>query len=138
MKKNITIDINSIPTQIEYSEGNLHVVGLMDEPFGAIKSGKKIIEIRANSDDRPFDYSIIKANHNLRFMNERTGKVIDTKVVRVSHYPNIKRLFEMEGTENTLSVPWTVAQGIELIHSFPGYKESIVKHGVYAIEIETT
>jgi len=37
----------------------------MDKPFGAIKSGKKIVEIRANSDERPFDYSTVKANHTL-------------------------------------------------------------------------
>jgi ASC-1-like (ASCH) protein len=136
MKKGFTININAIPTQIEYSEGDMHIVGLMDSPFGAIKSGKKTIEIRANSNKRPFDYSIIKANHKLRFINESSGETIDTKVIRVTHYLNVKTLFENEGTQATLSVPWTVDQGIELIHSFPGYKESIVKYGVYAIEVE--
>jgi ASC-1-like (ASCH) protein len=136
MEKGFTININGKSTQIEYSDGNTHIVGLMGIPFGAIKSGKKTIEIRANSDERPFDYSLVKANHNLRFINEESGKSIDTKVIRVTHYPSVRALFEAEGTEKTLSVPWSVDQGIELIHSFPGYKTGIEKYGVYAIEIE--
>ena len=136
MEKEIIININGNPVPIEYSDGNTHIVGLMDKPFGAIKSGKKRVEIRANSDERSFDYSTVKANHTLRFINEESGEAMDTRVVRVTHYPNVKALFETEGTEKTLSVPWSVDQGIELIHSFPGYKESIEKNGVYAIEIE--
>ncbi|PSW82023.1 ASCH domain-containing protein [Photobacterium damselae] len=136
MDKGITIYINGTPTLIEYSEGNTHIVGLMDKPFGAIKSGKKTIEIRANSDVRPFDYSIVKPNNTLRFINEFSGDIIDTKVIRVAHYPNVRTLFEIEGTENTLSVPWSIEKGIEFIHSFPSYKDSIDKYGVYAIEID--
>ncbi|MGF1727657.1 ASCH domain-containing protein [Photobacterium nomapromontoriensis] len=138
MDKGIIIDINGIPTKIEYSEGSTHIVGLMDRPYGAIKSGKKTIEIRANSDEHPFDYSIVKASHMLRFINENSGEAMDTKVIRVTHYPNVRILFETEGTENTLSVPWSVEEGIDLIHSFSGYKESIKKYGVYAIEIDAT
>ncbi len=136
METGINININGKSTRIEYTDGDTHVVGLMDRPFGAIKSGKKTVEIRANGDERPFDYSTVKAKHTLRFINEDSGESMDTRVIRVTHYPNVKALFESEGTEKTLSVPWGIEQGIELVHSFPGYKDGIEKYGVYAIEIE--
>jgi len=136
MEKGFTININGKSIQIEYSDGNTHIVGLMEWPFAAIKSGKKTIEIRANSDERPFDYSVINDNDILRFINEESGEFIDTKVIRVTHYTNLRALFAAEGTEKSLPVSWSVDQGIELIHSFPGYKTGIEKYGVYAIEIK--
>jgi ASC-1-like (ASCH) protein len=92
MEKGFTININGKSTQIEYSDGNTHIVGLMERPFGAIKSGKKTIEIRANSDERPFDYSVVKANYMLRFINEESGESIDTKVIRLTYICPLKSI----------------------------------------------
>ncbi|MBU2710167.1 ASCH domain-containing protein [Zooshikella harenae] len=136
MSSGFMIEIMGKPVKIEYSEGDIHVIGLMDMPFEWIKQGLKSVEIRANSDVRPFDYSVIKPGHTLRLINEQTGESLERRVIRVDHYQTVKELLNTEGMENTLPTLGAVADAIELIHSFPGYKQGIAKYGVYAIEIQ--
>ncbi|MGI0117303.1 hypothetical protein [Zooshikella sp. RANM57] len=135
MSSGLTVNIKGIPVNIEYSEGNTHVIGLMDMPFEWIKQGKKSVEIRANSDVRPFDYGVIKPNHTLFFINEQTGESLERRVIRIDHYQTVKELINTEGMKNTLPTFVSIEDAIELIHSFPGYKQGIIKYGVYAIEI---
>ena len=132
----MTINILDKDCKIEYTENDIHFIGIEDLSFQAIKIGLKKIETRANTDLRPFDYSKIKAGDAIVFVNEQSGENLLTSVKRITHYKDSKTLLETEGTKGIISKDKTDIQyGIDLLNSFPGYKDSIKKYGIYAIEV---
>jgi len=117
------------------TQERVHLLDLNDRPWQAIKKGTKKVEVRANGASSGFDHSTIQARDTIRFLNTTTGEILDTTVLRVQHYPDVRELLKHEGTERTLSSGKNLEGGIESIHSISGYKEAIEKNGVFAIEV---
>jgi ASC-1-like (ASCH) protein len=133
----IIIEILGKEVKIEYTENDIHFIGIKDIFFNAIKVGLKDVETRANSDLRPFDYSKIKVSDKIVFVNEQTGENLLTSVKRITHYKDSKTLLETEGTKGIVSKGETDIQyGIDLLNSFPGYKKGIEKYGIFAIGVK--
>jgi ASC-1-like (ASCH) protein len=110
-------------------------LNLPQRPFNAIKTGTKKVEGRVpkSINDK---YQKMKINDTLVITNENTGEKMKVAITFVHHYPSFRAMFESEGVENVLSgEPKTVEHGIESYNSFFGYKENVVKFGVYAIGV---
>ncbi|MCB9801605.1 MAG: hypothetical protein H6774_00805 [Pseudomonadales bacterium] len=113
-----------------------HVLDLNNRPWQAMKRGTKSIEVRANGAYSDFDHSQIHTGDTIRFINNETKESLEVRTVDTRHYKTVQELLETEGTKRTLSSGKNVAGGIESIHSIIGYKEAIMKNGVFAIEIQ--
>lgn len=111
-------------------------LGLPSRPFYAIKNKTKKIEgrVTTSSTDK---YKDLKTGDIITFNNEDNGEVMDVLVKFVHHYQDTRTMLETEGVENVMSgEPKTIEHGIEAYNSFEGYKEGIIKNGIYAIGIE--
>ena len=108
---------------------------LNDRAFNAIIEGTKKVEIRVTKLDGSFDYSILKENDFVRFINSK-NKRIKCKIVKVNWYQTIEELLTVEGTKYTLSSTDDFDEGVKSINSFEGYSEGMKENGVYAIHIE--
>jgi len=110
---------------------------LPERPFRAIQNRTKKVEGRAPSSTENI-YNEMKHGDTLVFTNESTGEKLNTEVLFVHHYDDIKTMLQSEGVENVLSSePKTIEHGIESYNSFTNYKENINKYGIYAIGIKT-
>lgn len=111
---------------------------LPERPFRAIQKGTKKIEGRSpNSRDNK--YEKMRPGDTLIFEHEETREKLETKILFVHHYPDVKTMLLSEGVENVLSSkPKTIEHGIESYHSISNYKERIPKFGIYAISIKPT
>lgn len=134
--KGIIVNIKGVDTKVEYSIDNLHILGLWDRPFKAIQHGSKRIEVRTNTEQIPFDFNLVKKGDQIKFINEKTGEELITKVVKVDKYKSARLFLEEVGLENSSSKPQNIDEGVESIESYTGYKEGIKKHGLFAIKIE--
>ncbi len=104
--------------------------------FKAIKNRNKRIEIRATKVGKGhFDYSILKPNEYIKFTSFDHEQV-RCKIIKVNWYKSIEKLLTIEGTQYTLSSTNNYNEGVKSIKSIDGYKEAIMKNGVYAIHIE--
>lgn len=113
-----------------------YTTDINDRPWNAIRNGTKDIEIRTNTPFENIDYSQLKKGDIFKLINNETGKVLETRILRISHYRTVKELLEKEGTERTLSSGKDLEGGIESIRNIKGYKEAIPKCGIWAIELE--
>ena len=114
---------------------------IRDRAFNAIKSGKKKVEGRVPSERNKIPYHQMKKGDTITFRNESTGEILVVKIAYVHHYSDVRSMLEIEaakyGSINAIiSAGNTVNEGIELYHSIPGYKENILKNGIYAIGLE--
>ena len=107
---------------------------LPERPFRAIIDGIKKVEGRVPStdDDR---YGKIKAGDKIVFELEPGDEEIEINVNFVHHYPDVRSMLVAEGVENVLSSRGNLEQGIESYHAISGYKENVVKYGIYAIGV---
>ena len=109
---------------------------LRERPFNAIKKGPKKVEGRV-PDRLKSRYHQMKSGDTIDFKNETTKEHLEVLIKFVNHYSDIRSMLEVEGVKNVLSSqPKTLEHGIESYNSFPGYKENVVKFGVFAIGIE--
>ena len=132
----LTIKINGENKNTYYSEGNTHIIGLLDRPFKAIKERRKIIEVRTNTPRIPFDFKVIKIGDFIKFINENTGEELLVRVKRIAKYSDIRSLLETETPSKVLSSGGDIEQGIVSINSISQYKEMILLNGLLAFEIE--
>jgi ASC-1-like (ASCH) protein len=113
-----------------------YILDLNDRPFEAIKNGTKKIEGRTPTPWNNTPYEKFQIGDIIHFINNVTNEEMDTEVLFVHHYPDTRSMLEAEGVENVLSgEPKTIEHGIESYNSFQGYKEGIIKNGIYAIGI---
>ena len=108
---------------------------LNDRAFDAIQEGTKKVEIRVTKLDGSFDYSVLKENDVIRFINSK-NKRIKCKVIKINWYQTIEELLSIEGTKYTLSSTDDFYEGVKSINSFEGYTEGMKKNGVFAIHLE--
>ena len=108
---------------------------LLPQPFETIKNGTKKIEGRPpkTNNDR---YTQMKQGDEIIFTNIETGETLETKIIFVHHYENVKDMLEKEDMENILSSKATIDQGIESYNKINDYRERIKKFGIYAIGIK--
>jgi ASC-1-like (ASCH) protein len=109
---------------------------LPERPFRAIKKGLKKIEGRS-PDSKDNKYEKMKPGDILIFEHEETGEKLETKILFVHHYPDVKAMLLAEGIENVLSSePKTIEYGVASYNSISDYKERILRFGIYAIGVK--
>ena len=109
-------------------------LNLNDRAFLAVKKGTKRVENRVKTDSSTVDYSKIKPNDIIIFMNSRNEEL--TCIVQENNwYKDEKELLIQEGTRYTLSSTNDFEQGLKSLTRFIGYKEGIRKNGIFAIHI---
>lgn len=108
-----------------------YLLDINDRPFKAILAGTKKVEGRCPKPGDKFLYSKLEKGDLIIFQNNVTNEILETEVLFVHHYPDVKEMLETERVENVISSePKTIEHGIE------GYKEGIKKNGIYAIGIK--
>lgn len=110
-------------------------LNINDRAFNAIRNGTKKIEIRVNKINSKKDYGKINENDIIEFRNS-IGDKINCRVIKNKWYKSIEELLVIEGTQYTLSSTNDFEKGIASINSIDGYKEGIMKNGVFAIHLE--
>lgn len=109
---------------------------LNDRPFKATKAGTKKIKGRTPTPWDKTPYNKLQKGDIIHFINNVTNEEMDVEIIFVHHYPDTKSMLEAEGVENVLSgEPKTTEHGIESYNTLKGYKEGIVKNGIYAIGV---
>lgn len=114
-----------------------YVLNLNNRPFNAIKLGIKKIEGRTPTawDKTPYDK--LHKGDLIHFVNNVSSEEMDVEILFVHHYHDVKSMLETEGAGNVLSgEPKTIEHGIESYNLFEGYKDGIVKNGIYAIGVK--
>lgn len=96
-------------------------MNLLDEYFKAVKSKKKIVEIRLYDVKR----KNLKVNDIIRFNNRLTNEKIDCKVIKLIKYDNLEELLKNGDVSNS-------KEEILNIYSL----DEINKYGLLAIYIE--
>lgn len=108
---------------------------LPERPFRSIQQGTKKVEGRVpkNKDN---EYQKMQPGDILIFKQPETSEELTTEIIFIHHYPDFKTMLETEGVENVLSSqPKTIKHGIESYNSLDGYRQNVIKYGVYAIGI---
>lgn len=108
-------------------------LNLNDRAFEAIINRTKRVEIRANTKNH--NYNELKIGDIIEFTNSKNDKIV-CRVKKVNHYKTVEELLTAEGTKYTTSSTNDFNTAVERINSINGYKEAILKSGVYAIHIE--
>ena len=96
-------------------------MNLLDEYFKAVKSRKKIVEVRLYDVKR----KNLKVNDIIRFNNRLTNEKIDCKVIKLIKYDNLEELLKNSDVSNS-------KEEILNIYSL----DEINKYGLLAIYIE--
>ncbi len=104
-----------------------------NEYFLDIKNGRKTIEGRLN---KPH-YSHLYIGMPLLFKNKNTNETLVCTITSLNHYKTFSEMLEKEGIEHMLPAysNRSLADGVALYESFPGYKEGVKEHGALAIGI---
>ncbi|MBS3083286.1 ASCH domain-containing protein [Candidatus Pacearchaeota archaeon] len=111
-------------------------LSLNSRPFESIKSGIKKIEGRVPTGlDKNIQFDKFKAGDIIVFTNNENKKTMKVRVLGIRHYKTIRLMLETEGIKRVLSSQGTIEEGIESYNRLEGYKESVKKYGIYAIEI---
>lgn len=106
---------------------------LSPEIFDQVLSGKIKVIGRA-----PF------GNHNLKeikdgdiitFNHQKTGRKIDTKLEKITHYKTVEEMVQNEGEENILPSAKSKGELISFYFSLYNYAERIKKGGIYALRV---
>lgn len=105
-------------------------LNLRPEPFEAIKSGLKTIEMRLNDEKK----SLIKVKDLLIFTNEETKEILKCEVIAKYAYSSFVELYkhhhkkDLGYQENEIADP----SDMEIYYS----KEKIAKYGVLSFKIK--
>lgn len=107
-------------------------MSLYDQPFQAIKSGEKTVEVRLNDEKR----SQLRVGDLIEFTNLTTGETLKVKVLGLEKFPTFKDLFakysgSMIGAPEDESIE-ELDQENQGIYS----REREQKYGALAIKIE--
>lgn len=96
-------------------------MNLLDEYFKAVKSKKKIVEVRLYDVKR----KNLKVNDIIRFNNRLTNEKIDCKVLKLIKYDNLEELLKNSDVSNSKE---------EILNLYS--LDEINKYGLLAIYIE--
>ncbi|MBR2999642.1 MAG: hypothetical protein IKF39_01480 [Oscillospiraceae bacterium] len=104
--------------------------------FRAILAGTKTTEIRVSTEEEPFPYEDLTAGDVLRFEDTESGQKLCVTVVSTQHYPDAESLLASEDIRVAMSSTNDPVVGAERIRSFPGYREGMLRNGVWAIRLK--
>lgn len=115
-------------------------IRIYEDPLSLIQNEGKTIEGRVPEPSIPRkNYENMSAGDVIVFILRKDGESIQTdyayRVEYVSHYPTIREMLDKEGVKNLLPHVDSIEEGVELYHSFGGYKKRAEKHGAYAIKL---
>ena len=114
-----------------------HFTDINDRPFKAIKAGTKKVEGRTITTWETLPLDELKKDEIISFTNNITNEKLVVKITFVHHYKSVSEMLKKEGVKNVLSsFPKTIEHGIESYHSILEYKNSIQKHGIWAIGLK--
>jgi|SRR3989344_4858606 len=109
---------------------------LNDIPFEAIRSGRKKIETRIQTENHPkSEFENMKAGEHIEFTKDSTGEKMTVEILGVRRYDDIASLLDNEGQENVMSYDTSREKALVSWNSLAGYEEGIKKYGIWAIEI---
>ena len=103
--------------------------------FKAMLAGTKKTEVRVSTDMEPFDYDSLVPGDILCFENTETGEVLSAFLVSAKHYKDSEELLENEDIHTTMSSTDDTVIGAERLRSFIGYREGMIKNGVWALHL---
>lgn len=110
---------------------------LNNQSFEATKTGKKKIETRVETESHPKDqFQSMEKGEIITFDNNETGEKLKSEIIRVTHYRNTVDLLDSESQEQVMSYECSREEAVTSWDIYPGYKETISKHGIWAIEIK--
>lgn len=109
-------------------------LSLKQQYFDAVKAGLKTVEGRLN---RP-RFKYLQPGMKISFTATNTHEVIECTIVELIIYPSFEAMLTSAGLKNMLPEICTIAEGIALYESFPGYKEEVEKFGVLAIRLHVS
>eukprot|EP00906_Rhabdomonas_costata_P038124 RCo053829 len=97
---------------------------VVDEPFlSLLVSGRKTVEGRIYRPERYDHATHLQADeHIFEILAKRT-------------YPSFAAMLTSEGLDKVMPGTATVEAGVAVYHSFPGYKEQELTHGVIALRL---
>ena len=104
--------------------------------FRAILAGTKTTEVRVSTAEEPFPYETLVPGDILCFTDTETGQKLTVSVSSAKHYPNAEALLEGEDIRVTMSSTTDPVIGAERLRSFPGYREGMIRNGVWALRLK--
>ena len=107
--------------------------------FQALLDGSKRVEIRTCIPSDPLDYSLLQVGDLLRLSEwpPPSSREIQGIIDGVRHYSSAYTLFENEGITRTCSSnPTSINEAVDRIHALTDYKQAIIQHGLFAIELK--
>ncbi len=108
-----------------------------DLSFKSLKSGKKKIETRIESESHPkSQFEGMKPGEKIILTNISTKEVMEAEIIRVKHYKDVAELLDKEGQKNVMSYDCSREEALVSWNVYSGYEEGIKKHGIWAIEVK--
>lgn len=107
-------------------------LSLQQHYFNAMKAGLKTVEARINS----LKFKDLHSGDQISFTCNVTHEVILCRVQEIIVYVSFFEMIQEQGLQNMLPDVATIAQGVAIYESFPGYKEKVKNNGVLAIKIK--
>lgn len=105
---------------------------LNQQYFNAIKSGVKTVEGRINKPK----FHDLKPGDPISFTCQETGEVLTYTITTLHTYPTFEAMLQSEGLTNMLPGIATIAEGVAVYESFPGFKEGVKELGALAIGVK--
>ena len=109
----------------------LHQMGLYQEPFQSIVSGRKMVEIRLNDQKR----QAIQVADQIEFTNLSTNEQVVVKVTARQSFKDFRELYEQIPLEQIDCVGWSMDELLNATYTIYS-SESEKQFGALALTIE--
>ncbi|ACB59817.1 protein of unknown function DUF437 [Exiguobacterium sibiricum 255-15] len=109
----------------------LHNMGLYEEPFHSIQTGKKVIEIRLNDQKR----QAIKVDDLIEFKNLSNGEQLTVRVTKRETFKDFQSLYEKISLEAIDCIGWSMPELLKSTYAIY-LKEAEQQFGALALTIE--
>ena len=103
---------------------------LKDEPFCAIKSGKKVVEMRLFDEKR----KLLKVNDFIEFVNIESEEKLKTKVQELKNFSNFEELYKFYDKTDLGYLDYQNASYTDMLKYYSN--SEIEKYGVIALKIK--
>ena len=103
---------------------------LKDEPFCAIKSGKKVVEMRLFDEKR----TLLKLNDFIEFVNIESEEKLKAKVQELKNFSNFEELYNFYDKTDLGYLDYQNASYKDMLNYYS--KSDIENYGVVAIKIK--
>ena len=103
---------------------------LKDEPFCAIKSGKKVVEMRLFDEKR----TLLKLNDLIEFVNIESEEKLKAKVQELKNFSNFEELYNFYDKTDLGYLDYQNASYKDMLKYYS--KSDIENYGVVAIKIK--